>query len=52
MHFTWQQVAVIAIVGITCAFSVERCTSSQVEIAKSKANATKDINLGFGKNRN
>lgn len=52
MNFTWQQVAVVAIVGAVCAFGVDRCASSNVEIAKAKANATKDINFGLGKNRN
>jgi hypothetical protein len=52
MTFTWTQVAIVAIIGAVCAFGIERCTYSQVEVAKSKANATKDVNIGIGKNRN
>lgn len=49
---TWQQVAVIAIIGAVCAFGIQRCTAAQVEVAKARSNATKDLNLGIGKNRN
>lgn len=52
MNFTWQQVIVVAIIGAVLAFGIDRYTVSSVEIAKLKANTTKDINFGVGKNRN
>ncbi len=52
MNLTWQHVAAITVLAMLCAFGIERCTDAQVEVAKAKANATKDINFGIGKNRN
>lgn len=52
MSFTWQQVFVVAIVGTLCAFGIERCNNASIEMARIKANTSRDINFGVGRNRN
>lgn len=52
MDLDWKHVVVCALIFFAFVFLVHSCNTSLIEIEKTRANKTHDINLGFGKNRN
>lgn len=44
-----KDIIVIVIIAVTAMFIVDRCNKTQIEIAKEKANTTRDFNFGIGK---
>lgn len=49
--FHWKWLVLAAMLCSTVGFMADRCSRAQVEVAKEKANTTRDWNLGLGKRK-